>query len=131
MRRSQKYQPALTMLEVAEKIGETAPSREALQKRIKRMLRDLERRAGQRFLFRERNNLKITPLGLAQLLKHRRADDEERSDDVAQIIEELNILKRRQNALAASGRLLAKEVRELRDELSKRTQSDTRGRGSV
>ena len=128
MRRSQKYQPALTMLEVAEKIGETAPSRKALQMRIKRMLRDLERRAGKRYLFREKKNLKITAYGLGKLLEHRRDGDSERDDDVAQIIEELNIVKRRQNALAASGRRLAKEVQRLRETLKMGTDGNARER---
>jgi hypothetical protein len=114
MRRSQKYQNALTMLEVAEKIGETGVSKRAVKVKVTRQLRRLERRAGARFLFRESNILKITPYGLAKLLEHRRDQEQERADDVAQIVEELNILKRRQNALAASGRRLAKEVETLR-----------------
>lgn len=114
MPRAAKFQRGLSMLEVAAKIGEDGPSKAAIRRKMIRLLRDLEKRAGRTYVFREGRAFFITPSGLASLLKHRRAEDEERADEIAQVNAELASLRRGLNALAASGRSLAHEVETLK-----------------
>lgn len=91
----------LTMLDVAKEIGEEGPTPKATQMRVKRLLRALERRSGQRELNIEKEKLVITRGGLHRLLRHRRKIEEEKDEQAREFATELQLLKKRQNAMAA------------------------------
>jgi hypothetical protein len=101
----------LTMLDVAKEIGEEGPTPRATKVRVIRLLRSLEQRARERVLYLEKEKLVITRCGLRRLLKHRRRVEEEKDEQTREFAAELQLLKRRQNAMAAWVR---KEISELR-----------------
>jgi hypothetical protein len=111
----------LTMLDVAKEIGEEGPTREATKRRMSRMLRSLERRAHERFLHLEKDNLVITRGGLRRLLKHRRQVEEEKDEQTREFAAEMQLLKKRQNAMAAWVR---KELSDIRSALPTVTDRD-------